>query len=59
MPLLHLQSSGRRIDMKHYIVQITDKVLADMEEIYNYFAMLLQAPENALGQYITRRLIQD
>ena len=24
--------------MKHYTVQITDKALADMEEIYNYIA---------------------
>ena len=25
--------------------------LADMEEIYNYIAIQLQAPENAIGQY--------
>lgn len=37
--------------MKQYKVQITDKALADMEEIYNYIAMQLQAPENAIGQY--------
>ena len=37
--------------MKHYKVQITDKALADMEEIYNYIAIQLQAPENAIGQY--------
>lgn len=37
--------------MKRYIVQITDKALADMEEIYDYIAIRLQAPENALGQY--------
>ncbi len=37
--------------MKQYKVQITDKALADMEEIYNYIAIQLQAPENALGQY--------
>lgn len=37
--------------MKHYIVQITDKALEDMEEIYDYIAMQLQAPENAMGQY--------
>lgn len=37
--------------MKQYTVQITDKALADMEEIYNYIAIQLQAPENAMGQY--------
>ncbi len=37
--------------MKKYKVQITDKALADMEEIYNYIAIQLQAPENAMGQY--------
>ena len=37
--------------MKQYKMQITDKALADMEEIYNYIAIQLQAPENALGQY--------
>ena len=37
--------------MKQYRVQITDKALADMEEIYTYIAEQLQAPENAMGQY--------
>lgn len=37
--------------MKQYKVQITDKALADMEEIYNYIAIQLQASENAIGQY--------
>lgn len=37
--------------MKQYKVQITDKALADMKEIYNYIAIQLQAPENAIGQY--------
>ena len=37
--------------MKQYAVRITDSVLADMEEIYNYIAIQLQAPENAMGQY--------
>ena len=37
--------------MKRYVVQITDKALADMEGIYNYIAEQLQAPENAIGQY--------
>ena len=37
--------------MKQYKVRITDKALADMEEIYNYIATQLQAPENAMSQY--------
>lgn len=37
--------------MREYSVQITDKALADMEEIYNYIAVQLQAPEYAMGQY--------
>lgn len=37
--------------MKQYTVQITDKTLADMEEIYIYIAEQLLAPENAIGQY--------
>lgn len=37
--------------MQQYKVQITDKALADMEDIYNYIAIQLQAPENAMGQY--------
>lgn len=37
--------------MERYVVRITDKALADMEEIYNYIAIQLQAPENAMGQY--------
>ena len=37
--------------MKQYVVRITDRELADMEEIYNYIAIQLQAPENAMGQY--------
>lgn len=37
--------------MKQYKVQITDKALADMEEIYIYIAEQLQAPENAMEQY--------
>ena len=37
--------------MKRYIVQITDKALADMEEIYIYIAGQLEAPENAMNQY--------
>ncbi|MBD5464595.1 MAG: type II toxin-antitoxin system RelE/ParE family toxin [Lachnospiraceae bacterium] len=37
--------------MKQYTVQITDKALVDMEEIYIYIAEQLLAPENAMGQY--------
>lgn len=37
--------------MKQFTVQITNKALADMEEIYNYIATQLKAPENAMGQY--------
>lgn len=37
--------------MKEYKIQITDKALADMEEIYAYIAEQLQSPENAMGQY--------
>ncbi len=37
--------------MKHYKIQITDSALSNMEEIYNYIAEQLQAPEAAMGQY--------
>ena len=37
--------------MKQYVVRITDRALADMEEIYHYIAIQLKAPENAMGQY--------
>lgn len=37
--------------MKHYNIQITDKALSDMEEIYNYIIEQLQAREAAMGQY--------
>lgn len=37
--------------MNFYQVQITDKALADMEEIYTYIAEQLQSMENAMGQY--------
>ncbi|SHH71657.1 hypothetical protein [Desulfosporosinus lacus] len=40
--------------MKHYKIQITDKALSDMEEIYNYIAEQLLAPEVAMGQYSTK-----
>ena len=37
--------------MKHYIVEVTDEALADMEQLYNHIAYVLLAPENAMGQY--------
>lgn len=37
--------------MKEYRVQITDSALADMNELYEYIAFKLMAPENTLGQY--------
>lgn len=37
--------------MKQYMVDITEEALADMEQIYNYIAVKLQAPENAKEQY--------
>lgn len=37
--------------MKHYEVQITNKALSDLEEIYHYIAEQLQAPEAAMEQY--------
>lgn len=37
--------------MKDYRVRITKEALRDMEDIYNYIASALQAPENAMRQY--------
>ncbi|MBR4061007.1 MAG: type II toxin-antitoxin system RelE/ParE family toxin [Lachnospiraceae bacterium] len=37
--------------MKQYKVEITREALRDMEDIYNYIAIDLLAPENAMGQY--------
>lgn len=37
--------------MSQYTVEITDEALADMEELYNYIAYVLLAPENAIRQY--------
>ena len=37
--------------MKQYRIQITDKALSDMEEIHNYIAEQLQAPDVAMAQY--------
>lgn len=37
--------------MKKYKVEITKEALQDMEDIYNYIAIDLLAPDNAMGQY--------
>lgn len=37
--------------MKQYTVEITDEALADMEQLYNHIAYILQAPKNAIEQY--------
>lgn len=37
--------------MKKYKVEITKEALKDMEDIYNYIAIDLLSPENAMGQY--------
>ena len=37
--------------MKQYKVESTREALRDMEHIYNYIAIDLLAPENAMGQY--------
>lgn len=42
------ENSGRIIDVKHYTVEITNEALADMEQLYNHIAYVLQAPENAM-----------
>lgn len=47
----HLQNLGRIIDMKRYTVEITNEALADMDQLYNHIAYVLQAPENAIDQY--------
>ncbi|WP_164129894.1 type II toxin-antitoxin system RelE/ParE family toxin [Sharpea azabuensis] len=37
--------------MREYAVKITEKALTDMNGIYEYIALNLQSPENAMGQY--------
>lgn len=37
--------------MELYKVEITREALQDMEDIYNYIAVELLSPENAMGQY--------
>ena len=36
--------------MKQYKVEITKEALQDMEDIYNYIAIDLLAPDTAMGQ---------
>ncbi len=43
-----LQNLERITDMKQYTVEITKEALADMEQLYNHIAYVLQAPENAM-----------
>lgn len=37
--------------MTEYHISITDSALADMEDLYNYIALRLHSPENAMHQY--------
>ena len=37
--------------MEKYIVNITEDALFDMEALYQYISVKLQAPQNAMGQY--------
>ena len=37
--------------MDKCVVKITDEALADMEALYEYIAVELKAPGNAMGQY--------
>jgi plasmid stabilization system protein ParE len=37
--------------MEKFKVRITNEALDDMEKIYDYIAVKLHAPENAMGQY--------
>lgn len=46
-----LPDSGRVIDMKRYMVRITEAALADMEQVYHPIAYVLCAPENAMEQH--------
>lgn len=35
--------------MREYAVKITEKAMTDMNGIYEYIAVNLQSPENAMG----------
>ena len=41
--------------MKHYKVEITKEALQDMEDIYNYIAIDLLAPDNAMNFFENTR----
>ncbi len=51
MPQQLLQSSERITDMQRYQVEITNEALEDMEQLYEYIADILRAPETAMKQY--------
>ena len=42
--------------MRQYKVEITKEALKDMEDIYNYIAIDLLAPDNAMGNIIVLRM---
>lgn len=44
--------------MKQYKVEITKEALQDMEDIYNYIAIDLLAPDNAMGGNIIALLMK-
>ena len=50
MQLVRLRHLERGIN-EQYKVEITKEALQDMEDIYNYIAIDLLAPDNAMGQY--------
>lgn len=37
--------------MKRYTVEIMNEASADMDQLYNHIAYVLQAPENTMDQY--------
>ncbi len=43
--------------MEQYKVEITKEALQDMEDMYNYIALELLSPENAMGQYNQKKLM--
>lgn len=51
MQRMHLRNLGRTTKMQRYGIEITEEALSDMEQLYNYIANDLLAPENAKKQY--------
>ena len=51
MQRMHLRNLGRTTKMQRYRIEITDEALSDVEQLYNYIANDLLAPENAKKQY--------